>query len=152
MLFAALYAGIDAADVMVSMASWTGSVPATAYIALAVSIGLTGVGVWFAIPALRKAFDERKGVVSRRSPSDLHGSSDWVSKGDVRRISAQGNLILGQETESPSSALVRYPIEGHGLTIAPTRSGKGVSFIQPNLLVGWKGPVVCIDPKAESVS
>lgn len=150
-ILAAIYAGLDALDVLLSMRAWSGHIPASAIVALGLSVVLTAVGIWIAIPALRNLIDERKGVKSRRSSSDLHGSSDWVSRADVRRISAQGSLILGQETEDPNSRLVKYPIEGHGLTIAPTRSGKGVGFILPNILVGWAGPMVVIDPKAESV-
>lgn len=154
-ILAALYAGIDAADVIVSIASWSGSVPIAAYGALAISVVLMAIGLWTTIPGLRSFFDENKGVSSRRSSSDLHGSSDWVSRDDVRRISAQGGLIIGQETEDPRSPLVTYPLEGHGITVAPTRSGKGVGFIIPNLLApserSWRGPWVVIDPKAESV-
>ena len=39
--------------------------------------------------------------------------------------------------------------EGHLLTIAPTRSGKGVGLIIPNLL-NWNGPAVTFDPKGEN--
>jgi len=39
--------------------------------------------------------------------------------------------------------------EGHFLTVAPTRSGKGVSLIVPNLLC-YRGSALVIDPKGEN--
>ncbi|PPD13970.1 MAG: hypothetical protein CTY25_12095 [Methylobacterium sp.] len=150
-LLASLYSVLDGADVVWSMSTWSGSIPLSAIAAVIGSVLLTAASVAFAFPGIRKAIDEKKGVSSRRSSSDLHGAANWVSRADVRRISEQGNLILGQEGPEPNSRLVRYPIEGHGLTIAPTRSGKGVGFILPNILKGWTGPMVVIDPKAESV-
>ncbi|TWU04525.1 type IV secretory system conjugative DNA transfer family protein [Stieleria varia] len=45
--------------------------------------------------------------------------------------------------------LVRYSGDGHLITIAPTRAGKGVGTVIPNLL-SYQGPVVVIDPKAEA--
>ena len=44
---------------------------------------------------------------------------------------------------------LRYAGPAHLLTIAPTRTGKGVGTIIPNLL-DYAGPVVCIDPKGEN--
>lgn len=39
--------------------------------------------------------------------------------------------------------------EGHAICCAPSRSGKGIGFVIPNLLT-WPGSVVCIDPKGEN--
>ncbi|HXC26098.1 MAG TPA: type IV secretory system conjugative DNA transfer family protein, partial [Gemmatimonadaceae bacterium] len=44
---------------------------------------------------------------------------------------------------------LRYAGDGHLITIAPTRSGKGVSVIIPNLLT-YPGSVVVVDPKGEN--
>lgn len=52
---------------------------------------------------------------------------------------------------SPSlkSKLLRYSGEGHLITVAPTRSGKGVGSVIPNLLT-YEGSVVVTDPKGEN--
>src|SRR3546814_4213500 len=44
---------------------------------------------------------------------------------------------------------MRYAGPAHLLTIAPTRTGKGVGTIIPNLLE-YPFAVVCIDPKGEN--
>lgn len=46
-------------------------------------------------------------------------------------------------------ALLRYARPAHQLTIAPTRSGKGVGAIIPNLLTADRS-VLCMDPKGEN--
>ncbi|PZR68211.1 MAG: conjugal transfer protein TraG, partial [Stutzerimonas stutzeri] len=48
-----------------------------------------------------------------------------------------------------SGKLLRYDGPAHLLTMAPTRSGKGVGTIIPNLLTLDRS-VVCIDPKGEN--
>jgi type IV secretion system protein VirD4 len=45
--------------------------------------------------------------------------------------------------------LLRYDGEGHVLTVAPTRAGKGVGCVVPNLLA-YPGSVVVTDPKGEN--
>jgi type IV secretion system protein VirD4 len=50
----------------------------------------------------------------------------------------------------PSSAESELPeSNGHLITIAPTRAGKGTSHIAPNLLT-WPGPVLVVDIKGEN--
>ncbi|MFC7556453.1 type IV secretory system conjugative DNA transfer family protein [Pseudoroseomonas wenyumeiae] len=45
--------------------------------------------------------------------------------------------------------MLRYAGPAHLLTIAPTRSGKGVGTMLPNLLLSDR-PLLCIDPKGEN--
>lgn len=78
----------------------------------------------------------------RSSPSSSHGSACWGSGEDLLR--GQG-LILGRQ----GPALLRFEGEGHVLTVAPTRSGKGVSCVIPNLL-DHPGSVLVTDPKGEN--
>lgn len=83
---------------------------------------------------------------------------------DARRaadaLRAEGGLLLGRRPAGagdlpgsrradPAEGLLRYGGEGHLLTIAPTRSGKGVGAVIPNLLLLPRG-VLCIDPKGEN--
>jgi type IV secretion system protein VirD4 len=162
LVLAAGYAILDGLDVVLNIWNWPAKnhVPMSSIPVMSVVLAIIGmiagiIGGVAAFPSLQAVFDERKGVKSRRSTSTLHGSADWVSVENIRKIAGRGGLILGQEDDDPNSRIVRYPLEGHGLTIAPTRSGKGVSFIIPNLLaptcLDWDGPMVVIDPKAESV-
>jgi type IV secretion system protein VirD4 len=74
----------------------------------------------------------------------------------------RGSLLLGWRTEPPrsfgftSAALtamlkdepILYRGDGHLLTVAPTRSGKGRGVLIPNLLL-YDGPVIVFDPKGE---
>jgi type IV secretion system protein VirD4 len=59
-----------------------------------------------------------------------------------------GYLLLGGSKDIPGYLHVRAPSK-HMLTIAPTRSGKGVSLIIPNLLT-YRGSVLVVDPKGEN--
>src|SRR3546814_767872 len=66
----------------------------------------------------------------------------------ARPLAQNGDgLLLGRDRKSGKP--LRYAVPAHLLTIAPTRTGKGVGTIIPNLL-DYPGPVVCIDPKGEN--
>jgi type IV secretion system protein VirD4 len=49
---------------------------------------------------------------------------------------------------SRSWQVLRYPGDGHLITVAPTRTGKGRDILIPALLE-WPESVICIDPKGE---
>ena len=108
----------------------------------------------------------------------LFGTARWAEEGDldIARLDVQKTplpdaLILGKAVKwqledgahpfekcwqlcSPMgnnlhTAYLQTRGEGHLLTIAPTRSGKGVGLIIPNLL-NWNQAVVTFDPKGEN--
>ena len=82
---------------------------------------------------------------------DHHGSAALMSDERLRGWEEQskaGGLIVGR-SPLPNGALLKYSGDAHLLTIAPTRSGKGVSGIIPNLLT-YDGSVLVIDPKGEN--
>jgi len=81
-----------------------------------------------------------------RRPTDAHGSASFATAGDIRRagLRARG-VILGRK----GTRLVRFGKPGHLLTFAPTRSGKGVGVVIPNLL-DHPGSVVVTDIKSEN--
>src|SRR5205823_9324867 len=81
---------------------------------------------------------------SRRMPTPTisHGSARWGSPGI---FAGETGLLLGRSNDT----LLRLPGEGHVLTVAPTRSGKGVSCVIPNLL-DHPGSVLVTDPKGEN--
>jgi type IV secretion system protein VirD4 len=78
----------------------------------------------------------------RPPPSDSHGSAHWGAGEVLRRD--QG-LLLGRD----GPQLLRFAGEGHVLTVAPTRAGKGVSAVIPSLL-DYRGAVLVTDPKGEN--
>jgi type IV secretion system protein VirD4 len=58
-------------------------------------------------------------------------------------------FLLGEFPDSRVPSTLRYDGARHLLTVAPTRSGKGVSSIIPNLLL-HQGSALVIDPKGEN--
>ena len=78
-----------------------------------------------------------------------HGSARFMNDAGTERLTDGDGLIVGRDIASDK--LLRFAGEAHLMTIAPTRSGKGVGTIIPNLLT-YPGPVVCIDPKGENAS
>ena len=87
------------------------------------------------------------------------GSAEWADAAHIETagLFAGEGYWLGTFTvpgknrrQPPEERLIRYNGDRHLLTIAPTRSGKGVSAIIPNLLT-YKGSVIVIDPKGENV-
>ena len=88
----------------------------------------------------------------RNTPGDIptiHGSAAFASEGSVRAtyVRPQG-LVVGRENRRGWN-LLRYDGPAHLLTLAPTRSGKGVGAIIPNLLLADRS-VFCIDLKGEN--
>jgi type IV secretory pathway TraG/TraD family ATPase VirD4 len=71
--------------------------------------------------------------------------------GDSRELAVlengAGDLLVGRAEKS--GRLLRQDGPAHLVTIAPTRSGKGVGTILPNLLTLDRA-IVCIDPKGEN--
>ena len=77
-----------------------------------------------------------------------HGSARFATDRETRPLAQNGDgLLIGRDRKN--GRLLRYAGPSHLLTIAPTRTGKGVGTIIPNLL-DYPGPVVCIDPKGEN--
>ncbi len=76
------------------------------------------------------------------APSDSHGTARWGTGAALR--GARGVMLGRLQGE-----LLRYSGDGHLITIAPTRAGKGVGVVIPNLLT-YPGSIVVTDPKAEN--
>lgn len=80
--------------------------------------------------------------------NDTHGSARFATDQEVAPLSATpSGLLIGRNTKS--GQLLRYQGSSHLLTMAPTRTGKGVGTIIPNLLTADRS-VICIDPKGEN--
>ena len=80
--------------------------------------------------------------------ANTHGSARFATRKEMDGItSLRDGLLIGRE--GPGGKLMRYDGPSHLLTMAPTRSGKGVGTIIPNLLTQNRS-IVCIDPKGEN--
>ena len=85
----------------------------------------------------------------RHESKTAYGTARWATKQDLLRsglFQATG-LVIGRFGKT----LLRTTTDKHLLTLAPTRSGKGVSAIIPNLLT-YQGSVFVIDPKGENAA
>lgn len=81
---------------------------------------------------------------------ESHGSARFATKREMTPLTqAQCGLLIGRNPKN--SRLLRYDGQAHLITIAPTRSGKGVGTIIPNLLTVDRS-IVCIDPKGENAA
>jgi type IV secretion system protein VirD4 len=82
-------------------------------------------------------------------PSTSHGSARFATESDVRiaNLFSGRGLILGRFAGN----LLRFAREGHVLTFAPTRSGKGAGGVIPNL-IDHPGSCVVIDVKGENLA
>jgi type IV secretion system protein VirD4 len=107
---------------------------------IAAAMGLFGTLYWRLTEPLLRYFGDRE--------SDTHGSARFATDKEAARLTrASQGLLLGRDLRT--GKLLRYGGPAHLLTMAPTRSGKGVGTIIPNLLTADRS-VVCIDPKGEN--
>ncbi len=107
---------------------------------LKVGLVLCGVLLFVVVPAAIGAAGGRR--------RELHGSARWANPGEVRKaglMSGERGIVVGK-------------LNGRFLTLrgqlsvllsAPTRSGKGVGIVIPNLL-SWPDSVVTVDIKGEN--
>lgn len=79
------------------------------------------------------------------------GSSRWANITDVIKYKLFGTdgLYLGKFFDGEIFKAISYNSDRHGLTVAPTRSGKGIAQIINNLLT-YQGSILAIDPKGEN--
>ncbi|MDO9245139.1 MAG: type IV secretory system conjugative DNA transfer family protein, partial [Phenylobacterium sp.] len=86
------------------------------------------------------------GVAKGRRPP-LHGAARWASEADLHRgrLRATQGVLLGRK----NGRLLVSGGEEHVMLYAPTRSGKGVSVVIPNLL-NWPDSTVVLDVKREN--
>lgn len=117
------------------------SIPELASIA---SQGLLVSGVTALLGTLGALF--LTGSRSRRKVSSSHGTARWGG-GDA--LLQEHGLLVGRRLAEDD--LLRFEGEGHLLTLAPTRSGKGVSAVIPNLL-DYMGSVFVVDVKPENAA
>ena len=79
---------------------------------------------------------------------ETHGSARFATDKETAALArADSGLLIGRDGKT--GKLLRYDGPAHLLTMAPTRTGKGVGTIIPNLLTADRS-VICIDPKGEN--
>ena len=87
------------------------------------------------------------GAVVRARPRPLHGRARFATDREIQRadLRAKTGILLGRK----GGQLMTFPGSEHVVVYAPTRSGKGVAVVIPNLL-NWPGSVVVLDIKKEN--
>lgn len=98
---------------------------------MVVGLVVTGLMVWW---------------FARRKPP-LHGAARFAKEGEIRRAGfrADYGIVLGKK----GGKFLTFGGSEHCIVEAPTRSGKGVGIVIPNLL-SWQESVVVLDVKREN--
>lgn len=79
---------------------------------------------------------------------DTHGSARFATARETNpMVQSPDGLLIGRDIKTGKP--LRYDGPAHLLTMAPTRTSKGVGTIIPNLLTANRS-VICIDPKGEN--
>lgn len=96
-----------------------------------VGLVVTGLMLWF--------------LVKRKPP--LHGAARFAKEGEIRHAGfrADNGIVLGKK----GGKFLTFGGTEHCIVEAPTRSGKGVGIVIPNLL-SWQESVVVLDVKREN--
>lgn len=103
------------------------------------------LGVGFSVSALLGLVLGAAALLNQRRA--LHGAARWASASEQRHagLRAQEGVLLGR---AERDYLISDGPE-HVMLYAPTRTGKGVGVVIPNLLT-WPGSVVVLDIKREN--
>ncbi|MEO3416206.1 type IV secretory system conjugative DNA transfer family protein [Roseovarius sp. CAU 1744] len=152
-----------------------GTIVASFYLALALRTGVSEfdmLTVWKASAAVRaahpEAFQVAFGAVGLSSlglatlafawvwqgQGDDYGSAHWQSKAELKQngmLEAPGRGFVCGKLGAPRSKTPYISASDvpHVMMVAPTRAGKGVGFVIPNLL-SFAGSVVVLDVKGEN--
>ncbi|WP_424930661.1 type IV secretory system conjugative DNA transfer family protein [Amaricoccus tamworthensis] len=83
---------------------------------------------------------------------DSHGSARFANRKELKKLERDKGhkdrgLLIGRNPHT--GRLLRYDGPAHLITLAPTRAGKGVGTVIPNLLAAERS-VLVIDPKGEN--
>ena len=78
---------------------------------------------------------------------DSHGSARFANRKELKKLERADGLLIGRNPHT--GRLLRYDGPAHLITLAPTRAGKGVGTVIPNLLLAERS-VLVIDPKGEN--
>ena len=87
-----------------------------------------------------------------RQRADTHGSAHWATHGEVKDaglLDQPSGLLLGLWQHNGKVRYLRHQGSEHVFVFAPTRTGKGVGLVLPNLLT-WPHSVLVHDIKGEN--
>lgn len=103
--------------------------------------------VAFGAPAVALIFIGGQLYETLFNDKDQFGKARWGSLRDLRKakLLEKDGLIVGKY----NGQYLMSNLPTHSICVAPTRSGKGVGIVVPNLLA-WKGSVICFDVKHEN--
>ena len=98
---------------------------------MVVGLVLTGIMLWW--------------LLKRKPP--LHGAARFAKEGEIRSAGfrADNGIVVGKK----GGKFLTFGGSEHCIVEAPTRSGKGVGIVIPNLL-SWQESVVVLDVKREN--
>jgi type IV secretion system protein VirD4 len=128
--------------------AWAGDAPmadwVTNILAIFIFFFAFGLGIRLGVRALRRLKE------AAETPTSF-GSAKWATETylDEHGLFDGQGFLLGEFFSAKGSHSLHYSGARHLLTVAPTRSGKGVASIVPNLLT-YEGSVFVIDPKGEN--
>ena len=78
---------------------------------------------------------------------DSHGSARFANRKELKKLQREDGLLIGRNPHT--GRLLHYDGPAHLITLAPTRAGKGVGTVIPNVLAAERS-VLVIDPKGEN--
>jgi type IV secretion system protein VirD4 len=111
-------------------------------------VGRRRVIVLTLVPAVLFGLVVPFGIVAATQRSrPLHGAARFANRSEIARsgLLSDDGILLGKLGDH----VLRLPGQQSVLLSAPTRSGKGVGVVVPNLLA-WRGSVVVLDIKGEN--
>ena len=138
--FALLVAGLAYA--------WFGKAPIADWLAYALAVFCFFIALGYGLRLGWRAAVTRREEAER--PTSF-GSAKWATEAYLRErgmFDGRG-FLLGDFPSNGRRNALHYSGARHLLTVAPTRSGKGVAAIVPNLLT-YEGSTFIIDPKGEN--
>lgn len=125
-------------------------------VAAAVRAGRNPAAILEQAARRKREQSEREALLA--DPPPLHGSARWATTADLgvllrgrQAFDDPRSLLLGtvMDAENRQAAgYLHWDAPGHLMTLAPTRTGKSITTIVPNLL-RYRGSCVVLDPKGE---
>lgn len=134
--------------VAVTLYAWLGYAPVAEFLTRIVSVFAFFVALGYGLRLGASSYWEAQREAER--PTSF-GSAQWATQDHINEnglLTGKG-FLLGSFVENGNRMPIHYAGPRHLLTVAPTRSGKGVSSIIPNLLT-YEGSAFVIDPKGEN--
>jgi type IV secretion system protein VirD4 len=158
----AAYVSVLATTALAGLAAVAGVVALAGLKRLSAHVDLTAAPAWFwyyrADPSVRRwlgigaltslgLVGAAALAIGRQLRPPLHGAARWANEGQLAGagLRAKHGIVLGRK----GGRLLTFGGPEHVMLYAPTRTGKGVGVVIPNLL-NWPDSVVVLDVKREN--